>query len=155
MTIYRRFSKERGRGGARPYRTISRKLGGTGVCPSFLQHIDGRDARPTLLATRRNRQKDGTRTFFVPEILYQRFELLQRKHTRPPQFFGGFVVGVPLHDFEEAQKSNSFDSDATIFDALVGADWETIKLCLDMESPRNSRSRAKRLSGGCRGDERL
>jgi hypothetical protein len=45
---------------------------------------------------------------------------------------GGFIVGVPLQDFQKVKQSTSCNSDATIFDALIGVDWETIKLSLDI-----------------------
>ena len=68
----------------------------------------------------------------MPEIVYRRFELLQNRRAQLPRFFGGFVVGVPLLDFQKAKQRTSLKSYTTIFDALVGPDWGTIKLCLDI-----------------------
>jgi hypothetical protein len=52
----------------------------------------------------------------------------------PSQFLGGFVVGVPVRDFQNAKQNAASESDATIFDALIGPDWETVKLCFDIHS---------------------
>jgi hypothetical protein len=136
-------------------RPVCFRPSGDSKCPNCSGRCKQRPSRGFSSRISVNQKEGGTRTAGVPDILYQRFELLQRSLGQLPQFLGGFVVGVPLQDFQKVKQSTSCNSDATIFDALIGVDWETIKLYLDIHRQGIPDREQSIYPGGRRSDERL